>query len=241
MVSAAELTVLSALAMREAYLELIPQFERANGRKVAVTWAGTADIIKRIAAGACYDLVVASKGVIGDLIAFRKITSTGRLDVAGSGIGVAVRQGAPRPDISSAESLKRAVIAAETIGCSTGPSGVYLAGLFERLGVAGDVKAKLRSAPSGGTIATIVASGEAEIGFQQISELVHAQGVDFIGPLPAEVQHITVIAAGISANAKDPAAAQALAEFLAGPAAKSAIERAGLQAAEPPPPEAFRA
>ena len=231
MVSAVELKLLSTLAMREAYLELIPQFEHVNERKVAITWAGTVDIMKRMEAGVSCDIVVASKGAIDDLIKLGKIMATGLVDVAGSGIGVAVRQGAPRPDISSAESLKRAVIAAKTVGCSTGPSGVYLAGLFERMGIAGDIKAKLRSVPSGGTIGTIVASGEAEIGFQQISELVHAQGIDFIGPLPAEVQYITVITAGIPTNAKDPIAAQALAKFLAGPTSKAAIQRAGLQAA----------
>jgi len=99
------------------------------------------------------------------------------------------------------------------------------------MGIAGDIKAKLRSVPSGGTIGTIVASGEAEIGFQQISELLHTQGIDFIGPLPAEVQYITVITAGISTNAKDPVAAQALVKFLAGPTSKPALQRAGLQPA----------
>jgi len=226
---AVELKMLSALAMREAYLELIPQFERANERKVAITWAGTVDVMKRMEAGECYDLVVASKRAIDDLIKLRKISPTGVLDVAGSGIGVAVRHGAPRPDISSAESLKRAMTAAKTVGYSTGPSGAYLAGLFERMGIAGDIKTKLRSVPSGGTIGTIVASGEAEIGFQQISELVHAEGVDFIGPLPTEVQYITVITAGIPTNTNDPIAAQALAKFLGGPGSKAAIERARLQ------------
>lgn len=227
----AELSMLSALAVRGAYLELIPQFEHANGQKVAVTWAGTVDIMKRMEAGERYDLVIASKGAIDDLIKLGKIAPTGLLDVAGSGIGVAVCQGAPRPDIGSSESLKRAVLAARTVGYSTGPSGVYLAGLFECMGIAGDIKTKLRSVPSGGTIGTIVASGEAEIGFQQISELVHVQGIDFIGALPAEVQHITVITAGIPTNAKLPIAAEILAKFLAGPASTDAIERAGLQAA----------
>ena len=231
MAPAGELKLLSALAVREAYLELIPQFEQGNRRKVAITWAGTVDIMRRMEAGEVYDLVVASRGAIDDLVKLQKVAPSGLVDVAGSGIGVAVRQGAPRPDIRSAESLKRAVIAAKTVGYSTGPSGVYLAGLFERMGIAGDIQTKLRSVPSGGTIASIVASGEAEIGFQQISELVSAEGIDFIGPLPAEVQHITVITAGIPTNANDPTAAQTLAKFLAGPASKAAIERAGLQSA----------
>jgi molybdate transport system substrate-binding protein len=226
-----DLKLLSALAVREAYRELMPRFERASGRRVAITWAGTVDIKKRLEAGERYDLVVASKGAIDDLVKLEKIAPAGILVVARSGIGVAVRQGAKRPDIGSAEALKRAVIAARTVGYSTGPSGVYLAGLFERMGIAGEVKAKLRSVPSGGTIGAIVASGEAEIGFQQISELVHGDGIDFIGPLPDEVQYITVISAGVPATAADPAGAQALAQFLAGPSAKAVLERAGLQAA----------
>lgn len=230
MVSAVELNVLSALATREAYLELIPRFEQVNGCKVTLTWAGTVDIIKRLGAGECFDLVIGSRNAIEEIVKLGKIAPGGLLDVAGSGIGVAVRRGAPRPDISSAESLKRAVLAAGTVGYSTGPSGVYLAGLFDRMGIAGDIKEKLRSVPSGGTISAIVASGEAEIGFQQISELVHAQGIDFLGPLPAEVQYVTVITAGIPINAREPAAALALAQFLAGPGSKDSIVRSGLQA-----------
>lgn len=229
--AAVDLKLLSALAVREAYLELMPRFERANARRVAITWAGTVDIMKRLGAGEAYDLVVASQGAIDDLVRLGKIAPAGILVVALSGIGVAVRQGAKRPDISSAEALKRAVMEAKTVGYSTGPSGVYLAGLFERMGIAGEVKAKLRSVPSGGTIGAIVASGEAEIGFQQISELVHADGIDFIGPLPDEVQYITVISAGIATAATDPVGARALAQFLAGPSAKAVLERAGLQTA----------
>lgn len=229
MVSTVELKVLSALAMREAYLELIPRYEYENERKVAITWAGTVDILKRMEAGECYDLVVASKAAIDDLIKLGRITPTGVVDVASSGIGVAVRHGAPRPDIGSAESLKRVVITAKTIGYSTGPSGVYLAGLFERMGIADDIKTKLRSVPSGGTIGTIIVSGEAEVGFQQISELLNTQGIDFVGPLPADVQHITLITAGIPSNANDRIGAQALVKFLAGSTAKDAIERSGLQ------------
>jgi molybdate transport system substrate-binding protein len=231
MSAATDLKLLSALAVREAYLALIPQFEQAQARRVAITWTGTADIIKRMDAGERYDLVVSSRGGIDDLVTRGKITPASVRDVARSGIGVAVRRGAPRPDIRSPEALKRAVMAAKTVGYSTGPSGVYLAGLFERMGIADAVQAKLRSVPSGGTIGSIVASGEAELGFQQISELVHAPGIDFVGPLPDAVQYTTVVTAGLPANADDPVAAEALATFLAGPAAKAALERAGLQPA----------
>ena len=158
-----------------------------------------------------------------------KIVPGSRIDMARTGIGIAVRTGAPRPDVSSAEALKRALLAAKTVGYSTGPSGVYLAGLFERMGIADAVKAKTRQVPSGMTVGTIVASGEAEIGFQQVSELVHIEGIDYIGPLPAEVQNVTVFSLGLDARAKEPAAAKALAQFLTAPAALPVIRKHGLE------------
>jgi len=227
----AEIRVLSTLATSEAYLELVPQFERESGRKVATAWAGTVDIIKRISAGESCDLIIASKSTIDDLIQSGRVENGSRVDVARSGIGIAIPRGAQRPDISSAEALKRALLAAKAVGYSTGPSGVYLASLFERMGIAAEMKAKSRQVPPGSTVGPIVASGEVEIGFQQISELLHVDGIDVIGPLPAEIQHITVISCGIQAGAKEPDAARALVRFLTAPGARDAIERAGLQPA----------
>lgn len=227
----AEIRVLSTLATREAYLELVPQFERASGRKVVTTWAGTVDIIKRISAGDGYDLIIASKSTIDDFVQAGRIENGSRVDIARTGIGIAVRRGAQRPDVRSAEALKRALVAAKAVGYSTGPSGVYLAALFERMGIAAEMKAKSRQAPPGTTVGPLVASGDVEIGFQQISELLHADGVDVIGPLPAEIQHITVISCGIPTGANEPNAARVLVRFLAAPGARDALERAGLQPA----------
>jgi len=227
----AELNVLSTLATREAYLELVPEFERASGQNVLTTWAGTVDIIKRISAGETYDLIIASKSTIDDFIKTGKLESASQVDFARSGIGIAIRHGAQRPDVQSAEALKHALLAAKAVGYSTGPSGVYLTTLFERMGIAAEMKAKSRQVPPGATVGPIVASGEVEIGLQQLSELLPVDGIDVIGPLPAEIQHMTVISCGIPAGAKEPDAARALLRFLAAPGARDAIERAGLQPA----------
>ena len=222
-----EIKVLSSLAHREAYLELVPQFERATGNKVTTTWAGTVDIMKRLAAGEIYDLVIISAGSVDELIKQGKVASP-RVDLAKTGIGVAVHAGAPRPDISSADALKKALLTAKTVGYSTGPSGAYLIKLFERMGIAERVKAKTCQVPSGGTVGPIIASGEAEIGFQQVSELVHVPGVDFIGPLPAEVQHITVFSCAIPKEAPHSGPARELVAALTSNAADPVFKKHGL-------------
>ena len=231
MTSPAQIRALSTLATREAYLELVPEFERASGQKVVTIWAGTVDIIKQISAGEDYDLIIASKSTIDDFVRSGKVENDSQVDIARSGIGVAVRRGARRPDIGSADALKRALVAAKAVGYSTGPSGVYLAALFERMGIATEMKAKSRQVPPGATVGPIIARGDVEIGFQQMSELLHVDGVDVIGPLPAEIQHITVITSGIPTAAKEPDAARALVRFLAAPGARDAIGRAGLEPA----------
>jgi molybdate transport system substrate-binding protein len=226
-----DIRVLSSIATREAYLELVPQFETVSGAKVGTTWAGTTDIMKRMAAGETHDLVIISSRELEALIRQGRIVPGSRVDIAKSGIGVAVRAGAPRPDISSAEALKRALLAAGTVGYTSGPSGVYMAALIERMGIAAAVKPKHRGVPSGGTIGTIVASGEAEIGFQQMSELVHIPGITVVGPLPADIQCITVFSCGVHAGAANPEGAHSLARFLSAPATHAVYARHGL---EPP-------
>ena len=134
-----------------------------------------------------------------------------------SGVGVTVRAGAPKPDISTADAVKRAVLAAKSVGISTGPSGVYMSGLFERMGIAAELKPKLKVPPSGTQIAELVAKGEIELGFQQVSEIVHVKGAQYVGPLPAEIQRITVFGGAVHAASQEPDAALALLEFLASP------------------------
>jgi len=227
---AAEIKVLSSIATREAYNELLPQFERASGQKVTTTWAGTVDIMKRMAAGGdVHDLVIISSTELEDLIKQGKIVSGSRADLAKSGIGVAVKAGAPKPNIGSADALKRTLIAAKSVGYTSGPSGVYMGSLIERMGIGAEVKAKFRSVPSGGTIGTIVAAGDCEIGFQQVSELVHIAGIDYAGPLPADIQRVTIFTSGIQSGAPNATGAKALQQFLTTPAAAATMRKHGLK------------
>jgi molybdate transport system substrate-binding protein len=228
-ITMSEIKVLSSIATKEAYLELVPQFEKASGHKVVTTWSGTTAIMKQIAAGERYDLIMISATEMEELIRQGKIVAGSRVDLAKSGIGVAVRKGAKRPDISTTTALKQALLDAKSVGYTSGPSGVYMGQLVERMGIADAVKAKFKSVPSGGTIGTIVAAGECEIGFQQVSELVHIPGIDYIGPLPAGVQRVTVFSSGLQAGATQPEAAKALVAFLTTPAAKQVIAKHGLE------------
>jgi molybdate transport system substrate-binding protein len=227
--NAAEIKVLASGAIKEAYLELIPQFEKASEHKVATTWAGTVDIKKRMAAGEVFDLVIVASPELEAFIQEGKMVAGSRADLVRSGVGVAVRAGAPKPDIGSGEALKKALLGAKSIGYSTGPSGVYLASLFERMGIADAVKPKLKQTQPGVLVGSIIASGEAEIGFQQVSELIHVPGIDFIGPLPADVQKITVFSAGVHSGAKEPEAAKSLVKFLTAPAAAPVFKKHGLE------------
>jgi molybdate transport system substrate-binding protein len=227
-----EIKVLSSIATREAYLELMPQFQKASGHTVATTWAGTTAIMQRMATpGELHDLIIISSTELEELTSQGKIVAGSRVDLAKSGIGIAVRKGATRPDVSTADALKRALVAAKTVGYTSGPSGVYMAGLIEKMGIATEIKPKYRGVPSGGTIGTIVASGEAEIGFQQVSELVHIPGADYIGPLPPEVQFVTIFSSGIQTGATNPDAAKALVAFLTTPAAMAVMQKHGLEPA----------
>jgi molybdate transport system substrate-binding protein len=225
----AEVKVLSSLATREAYLELVPQFERETGHKIVTVWSGTTDIAKRLAAGEIHDLVVTSSTSQSELIEQGKIVGASLTALAHCGVGVAARAGLPRPDIGTAGAFKLAMLAAKTVAYSTGPSGVYVAKLFERLGIADAMKPKTRQVPSGMTVGPFVAKGEADIGFQQESELVHVPGIDYIGPLPPELQNVTIFSAGVHTQAAHPDAAEALLRFLTTPAAAAVMKKHGLQ------------
>ena len=229
MAQAAEIKVLSSNAIKEAYLELVPSFERTSEHKVATTWAGTNDIMKRMQAGETYDLVIMSGTSLDELIKPGKIVAGSRVDLAQSGIGVQVRAGAPKPDISSGDALKRALLAAKSVAYSSGPSGVYLIGLFQRMGIAEELKPRIKQTSPGTPVGTLIARGEAEIGFQQVSELLPIAGIDYIGPLPPDVQHVTVFAGGIHVGAKAPDAAKALIKFITSPAAVPIIKKSGME------------
>jgi len=225
---AAEIKVLSTQATEQAYRELAPQFEQASGHKVTTIFTGTLDVQKRIAAGESYDIILMAGPAIDDFIKAGKVVPGSRVDIARSGVGVAVKAGAAKPDISTTEALKKTLLAARSIGYSTGPSGVYLTGLFQRLGVADAIKGKLKQTPTGVFVGSIVASGEAEIGFQQVSELAHFPGVDFVGPLPSDIQEVTVFSAGLQVGAKETEAAKAWLKFLTAPEHAAAFTSRGL-------------
>src|SRR5213596_4259118 len=160
MADAVEINVLSTQATQEAYLELVAQFEKATGHKVATVFTGTVNVQKRLADGEAYDLIIMAGPAIDEQIKLGKALAGSRVDFAKSGTGVAVRKGAAKPDIGSAGALKKTLLAAKSIGYSTGPSGIYMLSVFEKLGIAGEVKGKLKQTPSGVFVGTLIASGE---------------------------------------------------------------------------------
>src|SRR5262249_41434749 len=226
---AAEIKVLSTQATEEAYRELVPQFEKASEHKVTTNFTGTLGAMKRLADGEAYDLLIMSSQSIDELTKSGKVVAGSRVDLAKSGVGVAVRKGAPKPDISTVDALKKTLLAAKSIGYSTGPSGVYVGAMFQKLGSAAEVTPKLKQTPTGVFVGSIIANGEAELGFQQVSELMHFPGLDYIGPLPAAVQLMTVFSSGIQTGAKEADAAKALVKFITAPAAASAYTKRGLE------------
>ena len=225
--SSAEINVLSSNAIKQAYLELVPQFEKSTGHTVKTDWTGTSNVVSRVNGGELYDLIIMSADAfdrLGD-----KIVPHTRTNIVKSGVAVAVRAGAPKPDLSSAETVKKVLLAAKSVGFSSGPSGVYLQTMFAKLGIADEMKAKSRQTQPGTPVATILRSGEIELGFQQVSELVHENGIDFIGPLPADIQHISYFGGGVHSAAKHPDAARELIKFLTDPAHVPALKRHGLE------------
>ena len=231
MAGAAEIKVASTQATQEAYQELVTQFEKATGHKVTTFFSGTINVAKRLADGEPYDLIIMSGPAVDEQITLGKAVAGSRVDFASSGTGLAVRKGAAKPDISSPDAFKKTLLAAKSIGYSTGPSGVYMLSVFEKLGIAGEVKSKLKQTPSGVFVGTLIATGETEVGFQQISELVHFPGIDYVGPLPGELQRMTMFSAAIHTGAKQADAAKALAKFITAPAAAPVIRKHGLEPA----------
>ena len=227
--NAAEIRVGSTQATEEAYKELIPQFEKASGHKVTTVFTGTLDLQKRIAGGEKYDLLIMAGPAIDDYIKAGTVVAGSRVDLAKSGVAAAVPKGAQKFDISSVDALKKTLLTAKSIGYSTGPSGVYLVTMFQKLGVSAEVTPKLKQTPSGVFVGNLIANREVEIGFQQVSELSLFPGVDYLGPLPAAVQQITVFSAGLAAEAKEAEAAKALVKFITAPAAATAYKKRGLE------------
>ncbi len=227
----APLKLLSSMATRGVLAELAREYERASGRTVAAEAAGGVDVAKRVRAGEAFDVVVLASDVIDLLISESLLLSGSRVDIVRSPIAVAVRAGAPRPDIGSEAAVKHAVTAAKSLSYSTGPSGRHLEKTFERWGVLETIRPRIVVPPPGVPVASLVADGKAEIGFQQLSELIDKPGIDVVGLVPDEIQSVTVFSGGISALCAEPDAARALLDFLASPQTAEAKRRYGLEPA----------
>ena len=230
-----EIKVFASGGFKAAYVALVPGFERASAHRVLTAWGSSVagaptSIPNRLAAGEPVDLVIMAGDALDRLIADGKVMAGSRVDLARSGIGVAVRAGAPRPDLSSADVFMRALRQAKSVAHSSSASGIYLKGLFQRLGLYDTLGDRIRQV-EGEPVGSVVARGEAEIGFQQVSELLPVPGIDYDGPLPPDVQKFTVFAAGIATHAREPDRARALIAFLTAPAAAPIIRQSGMEPA----------
>jgi len=232
-----DIKVVSTTAMKTVFEDLAAAFERATGNRAVVELGPSLRLEKELGEGKAADVAIVSRKGIDDLIASGKIAGGSAVHIANSTIGVAVGKGAPKPDVSTPENFKRAMLAAKSIACSKpvggGQSGAHLAKVFEQLGIAAEMQAKSTygAGGAGGLAGLVVLRGEAEIGIQQMAELMAVSGIDIVGPLPRELQSVTPFVAGVSAAAGDPDAAKGLIAFLTTAEAKRVIKAKGLEPA----------
>ncbi len=223
--NAAELKVASAVGVKPVMAELIPQFEQSSGHSVRIDY-GTGAVVGRIQKGEATDVVIVTGSQIDALEKQGRLVSGSRVDFAKLGVGVFVRKGAPKPDVSSVETFKRTLLAAKSIGHANpargGAIATYVAGLLGRLDIAAAIKPKIRLFPPSDY--DLIARGDVEIGFGGIAEILTAPGVDLVGPLPTEIQHYTLLAAGIGASSNQQDAGKAFIQFLSSPAAAAALK-----------------
>jgi molybdate transport system substrate-binding protein len=226
-----DLLLFSSNSTRAVLAELLPQFERATGTRVTTSFDPALVMLKRIDAGETADAAVLGQAAIDALAESRKIVPESRRTLARCGVGIGVRAGAPKPDVSSTAALKAALLAAKSIAHTTsGASGIHFSGVAKRLGIAEEIRAKAVT-NQGGLIGELVVRGEAELAIQQIPELLAVPGVELVGPLPQELQSISVVTAGIFTGTRHAAAAKALIDFLATPVAMRVFRAKGLEPA----------
>ncbi len=232
--SAAEIKVLTTGAFKSVVMALVPEYEKATGNKVVVDNGTVGQLQKRVDDGEAFDVLVLSPKGIEDYIKSGKIVAGTNARVGKVGVGVMVKEGAPKPDVSTVEAFKQALLKAKTVGyidpASGGSSGIYVADLLVKLGIADQIKPKAKL-QKGGHVSDLVSAGEAEIGIHQIGEIIGQPGVTLVGPLPAEIQNYTVYAVGVGAHAKDAEAAKAFIKVLTGPSAAGVLKSKGLEGA----------
>jgi molybdate transport system substrate-binding protein len=234
-VAQVEIKVLSTTAMKTVFEELSPQFEQATGNRLAISLGPSLQLETRLGGGEAADVAILTTGGAKEMIARGKIVAGSLVEVARSSLGVAVQKGAAKPDISSVEAFKRALLAAKSIAVSKpvggGQSGVHMAKVFEQLGIAEAMHAKAKYGVGGptGLVGLIIRNGEAEIGMQQIAELMGVAGIDLVGPLPAQLQNVTPFTAGIPTSASNADGGKAVIAFLRTPAARNVITAKGLE------------
>ncbi len=230
--SAVEIKVLTGGAFKQVLLALVPEFEKQTGHKVIIENETVGALTKRIEGGEVFDVAVLTPRAVDDLTAKGKFAAGSRQNLARVGVGVVVKDGTPKPDISSVDAFKKSLLAAKSVAyidpAAGGSSGIYVSGLLDKLGIAAEVKPKAKLI-HGGAVAEHIARGEAEVGIHQISEILPVKGIVLVGPLPAEIQNYTVYAAGLGANAKQAEAAKALIKALTGPAAADVLKSKGMQ------------
>lgn len=227
---AEEIKLLAPNAAKESVTEAISVFEKTTGDKVSVSWSGTEAIAKRVADGEAVDVVVNAAQNIDRQCKDGKLAAATRTDFAKSGIGIAIPSTAAKPDVSTPDALKNALLTAKAVVVSSGTSGRYMVEVFTKLGIGEQVKAKTKQPPSGAQIADYLSAGDADIGFQQISELLHAKGINYLGPLPADLQNYTTYSAAISAVSANAEVAKALLSALRAPSTQVIVRASGMEA-----------
>ena len=224
----APLTGISSMATRQLLAELTAAYTERTGQAVAIESVGGVDAAKRVQAAEAFDVVILASDAIDKLIAAGHLRADSKVDLVHSGVAVAVRAGASQPDIASEAAVRQAVLAASTLSYSTGPSGVALAQLFERWGIAAQIKDHLVTAPPGVPVGSLVAQGEVALGFQQLSELIHVAGISIVGPLPPAIQITTTFSAAMTTGCVRAPDVHALLDFMASNDAAPAKRRQGM-------------
>ena len=225
------LKIISSMATKQVLADLIALYQTSHAQPIALESVGGVDAAKRVQAGEAVDVVVLASNAIEQLSSDGKLVAGSRVDLMRSGVAIAVRAGTARPAIATEADVKSAVMAAASISYSTGPSGVALAKLFERWGIAEELKSRIVTPPPGTPVASLLADGKVALGFQQLSEMLGVQGIEVLGPLPPEIQIITTFSAGISSTCMQSEAAAALLRFMASPEAAQVKLRNGMESA----------